>query len=639
MTSFDSSEIDPRTRAFLASLRLPGGPRDVHSIDRAFREGREAVRRGLYTQAEISFRQASSLARGRGDEVRAARAELQLARVLVEKRVPIAAAETLNALADAPLSGAERATWHVVLGHLLRGFSRHELADAHFRQATRAREEIQDARLAGYALVERAALRSIVGETGEAIRYYEQGISILRYEGSPVSVSIGLTNLGANLVHHGDTDRAIRHLEDASALQGPDASPSITAPLDLHLAEIAILEGEIDTARALTRQAGSVLERSGLHGIRLHIEVLWTILDEEREPGRVLADLGGRAERLRTSGLYEESAMFHSLAAIHGERHDMPNATHLKRSREILGVGAAEAYDVHHRRLFEAVGRRRRRGVLRPPGPPFREEEGEPAPVGEDRILLFSRDARTTARLESTLPPDHAVTVVRSPGRLRVLAPGAGCVVVVEPSLAGSVARQRLADLKRRSPFLPLVVVTERDAENVRHLVELEVDAVVWLSAPGTIGDAVRRARGGTLLRWAARAFASMEGLDATLRGALVHLCGSAEPVRGVGDLADAVERHRTTLSRSWKREVGEVVEWRLQDVVAWVVLLRAMGRKSPDQGWAGVAHDLGVHVQTLRGYAERLVGLGLSDLDAAGQRTAALRFVEQVVEPLRSIE
>lgn len=632
------SHIDSRTREFLSRFSFPTRLLDSEAVDRLYRQGREAVDEGRLVEAEILFRQSVEGATTLEDSQRATRARLELAPVLVETRAPIACANVLHELEGADLTPSERAKWHLLMGHLLRGFSRYRLADSHFRHAERTSGELQDDRFAGYALVERGSLRSVVGSTREATGCFEKGLSILSRASRRVASIVGSINLAANLIHAGETDRAVRELERASSLQGENPSPRFSGLVDLHLAEIAILESEADLARELSLQVERSIARSGIEVLGLHTFVLRTILDREADPQVVVDDLGATARRLRNQGLYQESGMFSSLAAVLGERHGLPGTAHRVHAREVLGnADAAEEFDVHHGRLYDAVDRRRRRARS------FEEMNGAVRGIegreiedlrDDGTVLLLSRQERVARRLRAAVPAERPVTILRDWPRLRALASTASVAVVVEPSLTGAVVRRRISDLKRAFPFLPLVVVTEREAENVRHLTELEVDEIVWLSRPGTIATAIPRAISGSLLRRLARTFASCEGLDPILRRALARLCVATRPVTGVAELADAVGRHRTTLARAWKRE-AEGIPWRLQDVVAWILLLRAVGQKSPDRSWNQVAHDLGVHVQTLRGYAERLRGKGLAEIDAEGSGPVVTGFLDEIVDPL----
>ncbi|MEJ7811795.1 MAG: hypothetical protein WKG32_15395 [Gemmatimonadaceae bacterium] len=220
--------------------------------------------------------------------------------------------------------------------------------------------------------------------------------------------------------------------------------------------------------------------------------------------------------------------------------------------------------------------------------------------------------------------------------RFEHVAPAAICSVIAVDWLCDDAICTRLFAFHQRFPLHPVVLVTRKDADNVRHLKGLHVQEVVWPSEVAqTLWPAVRRACARDLLHRLAAAFVKAERLSVELRQALVSACWSEPPVRSVTVLAQMVGCDRRTLWRHWRDAAGRMSPLRLEDVVHWLLLLRAAGRKGPNRGWAVVARELNMHEHTLARSARRLAGCTLSDLSAAGLPALTTTFVQQVIHPL----
>ncbi len=98
-------------------------------------------------------------------------------------------------------------------------------------------------------------------------------------------------------------------------------------------------------------------------------------------------------------------------------------------------------------------------------------------------------------------------------------------------------------------------------------------------------------------------------------------------------DLAKSLGCDRTTLWYHW-RTVG-TSELRLEDVIDWFLLLHASGLKTHNRSWENIAHELAVHPHTLGRMADRLVGVPLRVLEAAGQPALLDLFANRVVRRL----
>lgn len=179
-----------------------------------------------------------------------------------------------------------------------------------------------------------------------------------------------------------------------------------------------------------------------------------------------------------------------------------------------------------------------------------------------------------------------------------------------------------------------MVLVTRFAPENARQLKDLALEEVVWLrEAERELGPAVQRicTQGHDYPRCLAVPFQEAEHLPPAVRAALAYACRAQPPVRSVNQLAAAVGCDRRTLWLHWKQAVSPKSELRLQDVLHWVLLLRAVGRKTPDRPWAAVAGDIGVSPDTLGRWAKCLAGATLEELAGSGRETLLLRFHARV--------
>lgn len=125
------------------------------------------------------------------------------------------------------------------------------------------------------------------------------------------------------------------------------------------------------------------------------------------------------------------------------------------------------------------------------------------------------------------------------------------------------------------------------------------------------------------------------EHLPRRLREALAVACEDRRGIRTVEKLAAAAGCDRRTLWTHWKHSAAARHGLRLEDFLHWLILLRAMQRKTGALAWADVADEIGIHPHTLGRLARQLTGSTLRDLAAQGHSALASRFETQVVAPL----
>ncbi|MET0397037.1 MAG: hypothetical protein ABW277_09465 [Longimicrobiaceae bacterium] len=251
-------------------------------------------------------------------------------------------------------------------------------------------------------------------------------------------------------------------------------------------------------------------------------------------------------------------------------------------------------------------------------------------------LALFCPDRRLSERLRAALPAGEQVLAAWDWRGFERAAPAAECSVVAAERLADEPARSRLAAFKLRHPLHPVVLVTRRDADNVRHLTWLRVEEVVWPDeVDARLGTAVTRARTSGLLHRLAAAFEGSPDLAVPLRTALACSCRVVPPVHSVARLAQMAGCDRRTLWRYWRMASHGSRALRLEDILHWLLLLRGVSSKVPGHGWTTVASELGVHEHTLGRLAHHLTGRTLRELAAGGPPAILSLFLHEVLDPL----
>lgn len=253
-------------------------------------------------------------------------------------------------------------------------------------------------------------------------------------------------------------------------------------------------------------------------------------------------------------------------------------------------------------------------------------------------LTVFAKDARYARRIAAVLASRESAIWAECWEELERELSGTACAIVVLGWLRDDLGERRLRTLKERYPRRPLVLVTSKDADNARAFRSAGVDEVVWLSEIETgLWPAVRRARGIGYLE------PIMHAIERSLLGypplqrALGHACRAEPPVRSIGQLAAASGCDRRTLWRHWHDAVAARLPLRLEDVLDWLILLHAVGRKEPSRSWSSVAAELQIHPHTLGRISVRLTARSLRMLAAADQLPLALQFDTQIHTALGS--
>jgi hypothetical protein len=251
-------------------------------------------------------------------------------------------------------------------------------------------------------------------------------------------------------------------------------------------------------------------------------------------------------------------------------------------------------------------------------------------------LVICCIDSAQLQRLRSALPATETVLPTRDWQAFTHAAPGAECCILGARWLDQDGIFQRLCLLQHRSRLAPLVLVTSKDADNMRALKDLNVEEVVWLhEVERHLLAAVKRASARGLIQRLARRLEGATHLAPALTKALVHAFRSERPVATVEELAAATRCDRRTLWYHWYRTFDSRPPVRLEDFLDWLVLIRASAEHALGRSWPVVAVELGVHEHTLARMATRLVGVSLRELGSVSQSELSERFTARVLHPL----
>ena len=250
-------------------------------------------------------------------------------------------------------------------------------------------------------------------------------------------------------------------------------------------------------------------------------------------------------------------------------------------------------------------------------------------------LLTYSPDGSLADSLQLLFPRER-LALFR---RWHVLAGHCGAhrpLLLAVPALDIDVV-SRLRALRSRFPLAPLFLLTSSDKENARALGGVMVDAVGWLEevGPGLVPQieaftSLRR------MRVLAQLIERHSVLPLALRHALTASCLMEHPPRSVSELAQLAGLTRGALWKQWrglssKQESGV----RLEDMVDWLLVLRAVTRRRRDDSWSEVSRQLSMRPASLGRLVRRVTGLGLRYIDRAGDAAIWKQFELQVLPVL----
>jgi hypothetical protein len=247
-------------------------------------------------------------------------------------------------------------------------------------------------------------------------------------------------------------------------------------------------------------------------------------------------------------------------------------------------------------------------------------------------VMLFAAGGTVPARTASLLSDAN---VLHGWTNLHRAATGADCVVLFLPWIRADDGRLHIAEL-RRQRTTPVVLVTHRDADNLREICAIGVDEVVWLSEVDRhLSAAVQRAAGRGYRSRVATALRQARHIPPLLRDALAHAAEREQPARSLRELATLAHCDRSTLWYHWRRTVGTATGLRPEDFMDWFLLLHAVAHKLSGCTWPHAAEAVGVHPHTVSRIAKRLLGSTLRDLARCPQAHTVQVFEATILKAL----
>lgn len=248
-------------------------------------------------------------------------------------------------------------------------------------------------------------------------------------------------------------------------------------------------------------------------------------------------------------------------------------------------------------------------------------------------ILILADTHRDAERIRRAV--GGSARVVDAAGQLTADDDGTTCIIF--GCRRGSLRERTelLRDLGMRRPWVPVILVTDRDTDAARLLSNVRVSALVWLDDLETqLRHRIRAARATTELSHVAERIQS-SSLTPALRSALVYGFRMAEgkPVRSVKQLAAAVRGSPTTLSHEFRAQVGG--ELKLSGLLSGLATLKAQQLRRSGSSWRNVAASLGCDRRTLTRRSHRWPGCTLGELERWPPEQLLAAFAAKYVQPL----
>ncbi|MEO7043575.1 MAG: hypothetical protein ABI035_15035 [Gemmatimonadaceae bacterium] len=182
-----------------------------------------------------------------------------------------------------------------------------------------------------------------------------------------------------------------------------------------------------------------------------------------------------------------------------------------------------------------------------------------------------------------------------------------------------------MVQFRRRFPREPFVVVTDKDAESARRLATAGIREIVWSADIHLdLAEALHRENNAAFFDALARRIGEASQIPYTLRTVLVRAVLASPPVRSVAELSSLAGRQSGTMTRAWKGAVQPDANFRLEDFVRWMVLMRAAQRKGFEGAWDRAAIAVRVDPRRLNRIATCLAGTSLRAIGVRGFEYAA---------------
>ena len=192
-----------------------------------------------------------------------------------------------------------------------------------------------------------------------------------------------------------------------------------------------------------------------------------------------------------------------------------------------------------------------------------------------------------------------------------------------------------LAEIERKLPWVPVILVTERDIGVARLLISVRVSALVWFADVRTqLRSRIRTtSSAGPLLHLEETVRQSV--LPPAFRRALAHSLRRAarDPVRNVSELADAVGCSPVTLFQEFRRRSGGHTTF--NRFLGALVILRAHQLRDSGLNWKTISGLLGFDRGTLNRKSKTWPGRTLRELERLAPDELLQEFVAEQLGPL----
>ena len=249
-------------------------------------------------------------------------------------------------------------------------------------------------------------------------------------------------------------------------------------------------------------------------------------------------------------------------------------------------------------------------------------------------VAIFCPDVRRLDPVLAELPErDSARTTSQWSLFKRHLSHRDFALVVL--SSRSEAIRTHISELNLAFPDRPVLLVTDKDLRLPFRLLDVRIHEIVWTGELRNLPAAIARAKAAGLFRALETEIARATHLSTTLREALELVVHSDHPFRSVNSLCLAVGRDRRTLSAHWRRAAGARVDGSLKRCLSWVLLLRAVSRKTETVTWETTARELRISEQTLRKTAQALTGRSLRQVTSKDIADLLWSFRARIFDPL----
>jgi len=224
---------------------------------------------------------------------------------------------------------------------------------------------------------------------------------------------------------------------------------------------------------------------------------------------------------------------------------------------------------------------------------------------------------------------DRRCILAHDQDELLRLAGDADAVILQAESLLSVIGV--VGDINRDHPLLPVILITEQNSVDLRHLASVSVEAILFqhqiaARLPAALKSPAEMA---FRLRGLGEECMRNESIPASLRRLLRCALTSVPPPCTVQHLARLLHSDPSTVRRHWRQGVNSHGIPRVRDLLDWLTLLRALSAKRPGLSWTSVAKGIGTHQSTLGRLAVRLTGDTLATLASIGTERLLDRFAE----------